>query len=294
MSDKHSDKGNNGKTTTDPTSNLHDPSRRRFLKNTGMVAGGVVGGSLLGSLLTNQFATETPPKTDSQQETANNYQEARQFFSRLEDFKVLEAATERIYPEDDNGPGAIGLGVPYFIDKQLAGPWGMNARDYRHAPFIKYDQVESMRGKSDEKLPPNQQGAQGADNKPETELQRDQSRLMRREIFLQGIRRLNTESQKRFKVVFNEAEEEQQIELLQDMESGKIKMKGVASENFFILLRLATLEGAYSDPLYGGNRNMAGWKMKEFPGAQASYTNVIEKDEFAKLDPISLNNYQGH
>ena len=29
---------------------VSDPSRRKFLKNTGLVAGGVVGGSLLGGL----------------------------------------------------------------------------------------------------------------------------------------------------------------------------------------------------------------------------------------------------
>ena len=32
-------------------------SRRKFLKNTGVFAGGVLGGSVLGGLLTNQFMT---------------------------------------------------------------------------------------------------------------------------------------------------------------------------------------------------------------------------------------------
>ncbi|HLQ97361.1 MAG TPA: gluconate 2-dehydrogenase subunit 3 family protein [Candidatus Dormibacteraeota bacterium] len=270
-----------------------DTSRRRFVKNTGMVAGGVVGGSLLGSLLTNQFTSKTEKEND---ETVKglDYQEARQFFTRLEDFKTLSAATECIYPKDDNGPGAIELGVPYFIDKQLAGAWGMNAKDYRQAPFIKYQDVESMDGKDNKKLPPNQQGAQGTDNKTETELQREQTRLSRRDIFRQGVRKLNNESQQRFKTTFDKADEDQQIEILKDFESGKVKMKGVAAENFFILLRTATLEGAYSDPMYGGNKNMAGWNMKEFPGAKASYSAIIEKDEFAEMEPMSLRNYQGH
>ncbi|GGB62827.1 hypothetical protein GCM10011409_44970 [Lentibacillus populi] len=33
----------------------YNSSRRRFVKNTGMVVGGLAGGSLLGGLLTNQF-----------------------------------------------------------------------------------------------------------------------------------------------------------------------------------------------------------------------------------------------
>ena len=36
----------------------------------------------------------------------------------------VNIATERIYREDEHGPGAIALGVPNSIDKQLAGPLG--------------------------------------------------------------------------------------------------------------------------------------------------------------------------
>lgn len=238
-----------------------DPSRRRFVKNTGIAIGGVVGGSLLGGFLTNEFQTddETAPED---KEVKDTYSEARMFFTRYEDFVVLEQASERILPKDDNGPGAIGLGVPYFIDKQLAGPWGMNGKDYRHGPFT------------------------GSD--PST----DQSSLTRGEFFISGIRKMNQLSQERFDTSFDKAEEEQQIEILQDFEDGKVDMKGLASDSFFQFFRQTVLEGAYSDPLYGGNRNMEGWKMKEFPGSIPSFADIIEKDEFVKMDPISLTNYQ--
>src|SRR5690625_7379195 len=115
-------------------------SRRKFLKNTGMVAGGVVGGSILGGLVTNQFATKTQTETKNTEDLAI-LQNARVFFSRKEDFDVLSAATERILPEDDNGPGAIELGVPYFIDKQLAGSWGTNAKGYVRYAFCQDEQA---------------------------------------------------------------------------------------------------------------------------------------------------------
>ncbi|GAB4073793.1 gluconate 2-dehydrogenase subunit 3 family protein [Barrientosiimonas marina] len=270
-----------------------NPGRRKFLKNTGIAAGGVVGGSLLGGFLTTQFTDNE----STQKETENNessFQQAQQFFYRPEDFAVLKAATERIFPKDKNGPGAIDLDVPYFIDRQLAGSWGMNAKDYRQAPFIKYEAVENVKGKEQESLPPNPQGAQGQDKKLETENQRHQSRLTRGDIFLEGIRKMNHVSQKRFETSFDKADKDQQIAIIKDIQKGTIAMNGVAAENFFILLRQATLEGAYSDPMHGGNKNMQGWKMKEFPGAQTSYANVIEQDEFADLKPVSLNNYQGH
>lgn len=73
----------------------------------------------------------------------------------------MSQATERIFPEDDFGPGAIGLGVPYFIDNQLAGSYGVNAREYMQAPF---DVGEPTQGY--------------------------QTPLIRQEVFLSGIRKL--------------------------------------------------------------------------------------------------------
>lgn len=238
-----------------------DTSRRQFMKNSGLVVGGVAGGSLLGGLLTNQFKSDksAPVQTDTKKVELT---EARMFFSRYEDFVVLEQATERILPKDDNGPGAIELGVPYFIDKQMAGSWGINGSDYRQGPFLTND-------------PPV-----------------DQTSLNRGQVIITGIRKMNDESRKRFDVTFDKAEEEQQIEVLQDFECSKVKLRGVNAGSMFQLLRELTMEGAYSDPLYGGNRNMAGWEMQEFPGAVPSYADIIEKDEFVKRDPISLTSYQ--
>lgn len=254
---EHDNKNN----TDDQSTKQVDPSRRRFIKNTGLVLGGIAGGSVLGGLFASDFKSDKDKDTSNTKEQAPA-EEARMFFTRFEDFVVLEQATERIYPEDDNGPGAIGLGVPYFIDKQLAGNWGVNAKDYRQGPYQEPDPTADM------------------------------SSLNRGDIFILGLRKINEESQKRFKETFNKIEAEQQDEILTDFADGKVKMKGIGSVHFFNLLRSATLEGAYSDPMYGGNRNMEGWKMKEFPGSVASYTDIIEEKEFVRMDPISLTNYQ--
>ena len=251
----HENKNN----TDDQSEKQVDPSRRKFIKSTGLVLGGIAGGSVLGGLLINDSDSD---KSSSDVKEQPRAEEARMFFTRFEDFVVLEQATERIYPEDDNGPGAIGLGVPYFIDKELAGKWGVNAKDYRQGPFREEDPTADM------------------------------SSLTRGDLFILGLRKMNEESQKRFKETFNKIEPEQQDEILTDFANGDVDMKGIASNRFFDLLRSATLEGAYSDPMYGGNRNMEGWKMKEFPGSVASYADMIEEKEFIKMDPISLTSYQ--
>ncbi|MDY0396197.1 gluconate 2-dehydrogenase subunit 3 family protein [Virgibacillus halophilus] len=182
------------------------------------------------------------------------------FFSQ-DEFKTTEAAVERIFPKDDNGPGAIDLGVAYYIDHQLAGSYGFNSRDYMEPPFYHGEK---------------EQGYQG--------------RLKRREIFRIGLRELQNYAKQKHKKTFRELEAEQQDEVLSDFEKDKAKISTVSASGFFSMLRSVTLEGLYSDPLYGGNINMDGWRMRNYPGDQMNYINIIEKD-FQKIEPQSLHDH---
>jgi gluconate 2-dehydrogenase gamma chain len=47
---------------------------------------------------------------------------------------------------------------------------------------------------------------------------------------------------------------------------------GESPGEFFQLLRLLTIQGLLSDPMYGGNKDMLGWKLLGYPGAQKAYT----------------------
>ena len=237
-----------------------DLSRRRFLKNTGYVAGGAIGGGILSSLFgTNLLGTKQPTEKSDSNKGADTFNRALMYFTRKKDFDVLSAATERIFPEDENGPGAIDLGVPYFIDHQLASGYGNNEREYTMGPF-----------------------SEG------TDYQGYQSPLKRHEIFMQGVLALEKESQKEHGEAFVDLDGENQDAILEKFEADEIKLKNVSSAYFFDQLRTATLSGAYADPLYGGNANMEGWKMKEFPGNQMTYLKEIESKEFVELEPKSL------
>ncbi|MDF2065606.1 gluconate 2-dehydrogenase subunit 3 family protein [Bacillus sp. Cr_A10] len=234
-------------------------SRRKFIKNSGLTVGGLVLGGAIGSLVAGKPENITKA-VDGASHATVDYSETRQFFVRQKDFEALSAATEIIYPEDEHGPGAISLGAPFFIDKQLASPWGSNADDYRKGPF-----------------------------------QKGEIALDKSEIMLQGVRKLNEVAEKEHDgTVFKDLTEEQQIAILTSFEAGKVEMELVNSAAFFGLLRTLTLQGCFADPLYGGNKNMAGWKMKEFPGAQMSYTAYLDKDEFVLIDPISLGGHKQH
>lgn len=262
-------------------------SRRKFLKNSGLVAGGVVGGSVFGGLLTNSLSTKNNTETKDVTDDAS-LQRARVFFSRKGDFEVLAAATERIFPEDDLGPGAIELGVPYFIDRQLAGSWGTNAKEYMRDPFYQNKETEEYQRKDSkqDKAGPN------TSTKAPTPTPRYQTRLNRGEMFLHGVRTIEKESKDRYDERFVNLDEDKQIELLEAFESGEVKMTGMLSNTFFNFLLQMTIEGAYADPVYGGNKDMMGWKMKEYPGPRMAYIDEIDKDEFILKEPASLRDYQ--
>ncbi|SEQ36940.1 gluconate 2-dehydrogenase subunit 3 family protein [Piscibacillus halophilus] len=239
-----------------------DESRRQFLKNSGYFAGGLVGGGIIGSVIGWQI--DDTNETKNQNEQANqgngpNFNRALKFFKNRGVFERLAVATERIFPEDDHGPGAIDLGVPYFIDHELAGDYGNNERIYMSGPFHEGTPYQGF-----------------------------QSRLRRKEIFMEGLRVIESESQKEFDDSFVNLEGEQQDEILAKFANDEVNLRGVQASTFFGLLREATLAGAFSDPLYGGNTNMEGWRMKEFPGSQMSYMNEIENEDFVEMEPRAL------
>lgn len=230
-------------------------SRRTFIKNSGLTVGGIVLGGAVGSLLGKEEVT-TPEAVSGVTQETSNYSEALQFFTRKEDFDVLAAAAEQIFPEDEHGPGAIKLGAPFYIDKQLASPWGRNADDYMERPF-----------------------------------KNGETPLNRGEIMIQGLRKLNEISNINHQKAFNMITEEEQIAILQDFESGNIKMQYVSSAVFFGLLRQLTIEGCYCDPMHGGNKNMEGWKMREYPGAYMTFIDVVESKDFIVKAPKSLSDH---
>ncbi|KKE78499.1 gluconate 2-dehydrogenase subunit 3 family protein [Oceanobacillus caeni] len=233
-------------------------SRRRFIKSSGVAVGGLAVGGVIGGLI--PWRTEDNKQQRQAANETKNYNQALMFFSQAE-FKTVEAATERIFPKDHNGPGAKDLGVPFYIDHQLAGSYGFNSRDYMEPPFFHGEK---------------EQGYQG--------------RLKRREIFRVGLRELQNYSHQKYKKEFSELSTEEQDDILKDFESDKVKLSTISASGFFNMLRGVTLEGLYSDPLYGGNIDMDGWRMRDYPGDQMNYLDVIEEG-FKKIEPRSLRDH---
>ena len=68
--------------------------------------------------------------------------------------------------------------------------------------------------------------------------------------------------------------------------------QGFSSGSFFALFKGVVLAGAFAGPHYNGNNNMDGWGMKDYPGAQMTYIDVVSAGKFEKMDPVSLSGMQ--
>ena len=82
----------------------------------------------------------------------------------------------------------------------------------------------------------------------------------------------------------------QHDQVLTGLENGEIKLKDGSGKAFFEAILANTIEGFFADPIYGGNRDMAGWKLIGFPGARYDYRDHIAKHNqpypaTASLDP---------
>lgn len=243
-----------------------ESSRRKFLRNSGVAVGGIAIGGVLGGLIGFDGKESKEPATNHEHAAAPaaNPNAALMFFTP-DQYQTTIAAADRIFPADDNGPGAADLDVAIYIDHQLASPWGINAKDYMLGKFY-----------------------------PAEETQQEQVRILRKDLFLLGLKGLDDYSVKKFDSKFTSLDTEQQDEVLTDFEKGDYKFSGVSSSVFFGLLRVLTIEGAYADPMYGGNKDMQGWAMRKFPGSRMNFNNEVVSKEFVELEPQSLQSHMGH
>jgi gluconate 2-dehydrogenase gamma chain len=101
--------------------------------------------------------------------------------------------------------------------------------------------------------------------------------LTPRDFFQAGVIAANEWSQKTYSKTFDALTPEQRGEALTAMEEGKAAFNGFDSKLFFQRLLQLTMEGFFADPIYGGNRNKASWRMLGFPGLPATYADKYDE-----------------
>lgn len=184
-------------------------------------------------------STETPEVV-----SGTNY-----LFLNDDEVDFVAAAVGRLIPADELGPGALEAGCVLFIDRQLAGSYGRADHWYMQGPWPEGD-----------------------------ERQGPQSRMTPAETYRIGIRAVNDHCRRQFDgKTFHELPADKQDQLLASLEKGDVELPGVKAKGFFVALLQNTIEGFFADPLYGGNRDMVGWKLIGFPGARYDHRDVVDK-----------------
>jgi gluconate 2-dehydrogenase gamma chain len=169
---------------------------------------------------------------------------------------ILNAAVDRLIPSDEHGPGAVEAGVSEFIDRQMNTPYGYGALWYMSGPFVK-------------------------DAPPEFGYQLPQSP---RELYRSGLAGLDQTVRKQIGRGFAELSTSERDEVLHRLEDGKLDVGEIPALVFFSQLLQNTREGYFCDPKHGGNKNMAAWRMINFPGARADFMDWVE--QYGKRYPL--------
>jgi gluconate 2-dehydrogenase gamma chain len=182
-------------------------------------------------------------------------------FFTVAEAAFVEAAVARLIPKDDLGPGALEAGVPTFLDRQMSGEYGRGERWYMQGPWGEGEPTQGY-----------------------------QTRLAPAALYRAAIRDIDQAVGKEGRAAtFAKLGPVDQDRWLKDLEKGKVQLPNADAKTFFQLFHQNTLEGFWADPIYGGNRDMAGWKLIGFPGARYDHSPYVAKHgEAYPLPPVSL------
>jgi gluconate 2-dehydrogenase gamma chain len=162
------------------------------------------------------------------------------FFTE-DELKCLAAFVDCLIPADSLGPSASEAGVVEFIDRQLSGNYGSGGQTYLGVSV------------HDDEPPP----------------------LTLSELYRDGIAALNQLSLDRTGKIFAALDLGERHALLMEIDAGK---GGSSLKRFFDQVLENTTEGYFSDPVHGGNRDAASWKMIGYPGCGHDYREFIGKN----------------
>jgi gluconate 2-dehydrogenase gamma chain len=230
--------------------------RRTALKSFAGLAALGVGSAAAGKVIDRTIRHETDLRDDALPTVRKG---GLAFFTEAE-AAVVGAIFDRLIPADELSIGAVEAGCVKFTDGQLAGDFGKAASMFRLGPW-----------------------------KQGTPEQGVQDRTTPAERYRKGVAALEKHCSATAKKSFTKLAAADQDAMLHALEGGQLKLEGVDGLAFFNLLLQNVREGFLADPIYGGNKDMAGWKMIGFPGARYDFRDVIDKrGQDLKIIPTSL------
>jgi gluconate 2-dehydrogenase gamma chain len=111
------------------------------------------------------------------------------------------------------------------------------------------------------------------------------------DFYRRGLAQLDAYCRKAHNQPFTRLSAAQQDEVIGALEQGKAsEFTYPTAPAFFNTVRTHTMEGMFADPVYGGNKDFAGWKLVGFPGAQLFYTqaDLASSKPFTRAPMVGL------
>lgn len=260
-------------------------SRRGFLQRSGGIAAVTVGASAASAGLADSAVVQDAdeaPQTESPYEytfrgvpnTPDEPPEQEFVAFSQEQAAIVEALTARILPGSPDDPGAREAGVVYYIDSNLSTNSGIHEATYTAGPYAQTYEGDTAPADDDEETI-----WVKADEISRYGYQAPLSPLQAYEIALPLVQE---HARQKYGGPVHELSDEDQDQIIWDLLDEEIEgFDQFSPRAFFHLLRRHTSEGMFSDPAYGGNREMIGWKLVGFPGAQRAYApeELVREDE---------------
>src|SRR5579862_9127901 len=163
----------------------------------------------------------------------------------------------------------------------------------QHGAFFNYEQASTVAAFTERLMPgaPGKPGARDAGVLRYIDLALAGAYADLQDFYRKGLAQLDGYCRKKYNAPFVRLDPPRQDEVITALEQNKADgFAWPTARAFFETVRTHTMEGMFADPLYGGNRNFAGWRLVGFPGAQMFYSpqDMKSQQAFTRAPIIGL------
>ena len=169
----------------------------------------------------------------------------------------------------------------------------MQAHGPGHGAFLNDDDAATVAAFTERLMPgaPGKPGARDAGVLNYIDLALAGAYADLQDFYRRGLVALEAYCRKTSDASFVKLSAAKQDEVITALEQGKaIGFTWPTAQAFFNTVRNHTMEGMFADPIYGGNKDFAGWRLVGFPGAQPLFSpaDLKSKDAFTCEPTIGL------
>jgi len=156
-----------------------------------------------------------------------------------------------------------------------ATPVHAHAANGGHGAFLNDDDSATVAALAERIMPgaPGKPGARDAGVLNYIDLALAGAYADQEDFYRRGLAALDAHCRATYGEPFVKLDDQRQDEVITALEQGKAAaFAWPSAQAFFNTVRMHVMEGMFADPIYGGNKDFAGWRLVGFPGAQPLFT----------------------